>query len=75
MSVDKVEAARNEVKRLANIVMVKNAYGKWRMCIDFTDLNKVCPKDEFPLPRIDSLVEAAATLELMKLLDCYSGYH
>jgi hypothetical protein len=37
--------------------------------------NKACPKDEFPLPRIDSLVDAAATSELMILLDCYSGYH
>jgi hypothetical protein len=90
MSDDKVEGARNEVKRLlsagvirevtypewlANIVMVKKANGKWRMCIDFTDLNKACPKDEFPLPRIDSLVDAAASSELMSLLDCYSGYH
>jgi hypothetical protein len=41
------------------------------MCIDFTDLNKACPKDEFPLPRIDT----AATSELMSLLDCYLGYH
>jgi hypothetical protein len=41
------------------------------MCIDFIDLNKACLKDEFPLPRIDSLVDAAATLELMSLLDCY----
>jgi hypothetical protein len=90
MSDDKAEGARNEVKRLlsagvirevtylewlANIVMVKKANGKWRMCIDFTDLNKACPKDEFPLPRIDSLIDAAATSELMSLLDCYSGYH
>jgi hypothetical protein len=45
------------------------------MCIDFTNLNKACPKDEFPLPRIDSLVDAAASSELMSLLDCYSGYH
>jgi hypothetical protein len=45
------------------------------MCIDFTDLNKACLKDEFPFPRIDSLMDAAATLELISLLDCYSSYH
>ena len=38
---------------LANVVMVKKNTGKWRMCVDFTDLNKACPKDSFPLPRID----------------------
>jgi hypothetical protein len=90
MSDDKADGGRNEVKRLlsagvirevtypewlANTVMVKKANGKWRMCIDFTDLNKACRKDEFPLPRIDTLVDAAASLELMSLLDCYSGYH
>jgi hypothetical protein len=90
MSDDKAEGARNEVKRLlsarvirevkypewlANTVMVKKANGKWRICIDFTDLNKACPKDEFPLPRIDCLVDAAASSELMSLLDSYSGYH
>ena len=38
---------------LANVVLVKKANGKWRMCVDFTDLNKTCPKDSFPLPRVD----------------------
>jgi hypothetical protein len=43
------------------------------MCIDFTDINKACPKDEFPLPRIDSLMDAVATSVLVILLDYYSG--
>ena len=43
---------------LANVVMVKKANGKWRMCVDFTDLNKACPKDNYPLPRIDILVDS-----------------
>jgi len=45
------------------------------MCIDFTTLNKFCPKDEFPLPRIDTLVDAAAGSEMLSMLDCFSGYH
>jgi hypothetical protein len=45
------------------------------MCIDFTNLNKACPKDNFPLPRIDKIVDSAAGCEVMSLLDCFSGYH
>ena len=45
---------------LANIVMVKKANRKWRMCMDFTDLNKACPKDSYPLPRVDVLVDFTA---------------
>jgi hypothetical protein len=87
---DKAKGARNEVKRLlsagvirevtypewlANTVMVRMTNEKYRMCIDFTDLNKACRKNEFPLPRIESLIDTTATSELMSLLDCYSGYH
>ena len=45
---------------LANVVMVKKANGKWRMCLDFANLNKACPKDSYPLPRIDTLVDSTA---------------
>jgi hypothetical protein len=55
--------------------MVRKANGKWRMCVDFTDLNKACPKDHFPLPRIDQLVDSTAGCELLSFLDAYSGYH
>ena len=43
---------------LANMVMVKKANRKWRMCVDFTDLNKACPKDSYPFPRVDALVDS-----------------
>ena len=45
---------------LANVVMVKKANGKWRMCVDFTDLNKACPKDNYPFSRVDVLVNSTA---------------
>ena len=60
---------------LANVVMVPKKNGSWRMCIDFTTLNKFCPKDEFPLPRIDTLVDAAIGSEMLSMLDFFSGYH
>ncbi|XP_074336467.1 uncharacterized protein LOC141673611 [Apium graveolens] len=60
---------------LANPVLVKKPNGKWRTCVDFTDLNKACPKDSFPLPRIDQLVDATAGHALLSFMDAYSGYN
>ncbi|KAL5542865.1 hypothetical protein UlMin_010575 [Ulmus minor] len=60
---------------IANVVLVKKSNGNWRVCIDFTDLNRACPKDSFPLPRIDQLVDATAGHELLSFMDAYSGYN
>uniref|UniRef100_A0A2N9EA47 Uncharacterized protein n=1 Tax=Fagus sylvatica TaxID=28930 RepID=A0A2N9EA47_FAGSY len=84
------EAVREEVERLlkigairevlypqwlSNTVVVKKKNGKWRVCVDFTDLNKACPKDPFPLPKIDQLVDSTAGHERMSFLDAFQGYH
>ena len=60
---------------LSNTVVVKEKNGKWRVCIDFTDLNKACPKDSFPLPKIDQLVDATSGHQRMSFLDAFQGYH
>jgi hypothetical protein len=60
---------------LANVVLVKKATEKWRMCIDFTDLNRACPKDSFPLPRIDLLVDSTSGHELLTFMDAFSRYN
>ncbi|XP_021812768.1 uncharacterized protein LOC110755796 [Prunus avium] len=87
---ERYEAMKNEVDKLmtigfireavypdwlANSVMVWKAKGGWRMFQDYTDLNKACPKDSFPLPRIDELVDATAGHELLSFMDAYSGYN
>ena len=60
---------------LANVVLVKKENGKWRLYIDFTDINKAYPKDSFPLPRIDLIVDATTGHELLSFMDAFSGYN
>ena len=55
--------------------MVKKANGKWMMRVDFTDLNKACPKDSYLLPRIDQLVDSTASHKLLSFMDIFSGYN
>ena len=84
------EAIRNEVTKLkqagaikevfysqwlANTVLVKKKTRKWRVHVDFTDLNKACPKDSFPMPRIDQLVDATVGHPRMSFLDTFQEYH
>ncbi|GAU22742.1 hypothetical protein TSUD_138660 [Trifolium subterraneum] len=89
-SPEKAEAARKAVKDLleanfiaeaqyttwlSNVVLVKKSNGKWRMCVDYTDLNSACPKDSYPLPNIDKLVDNSSEFKLLSFMDAYSGYN
>ncbi|XP_027166027.1 uncharacterized protein LOC113765993 [Coffea eugenioides] len=60
---------------LSNPVMVKKDTGAWRMCVNFTDLYKVCPKDCYPLPKVDTLVDSTMGYEILCFLDAFKGYH
>jgi hypothetical protein len=60
---------------LANPVIVPKANGKLRMCIDYTSLNKACPKVPYPLPSIDQIVDSTSGCDLLSFLDAYSGFH
>ena len=90
LSNEHVKAVKNEVAKLkqvgaikeifypqwlANTVVVKKKTGKWRVCVDFKDLNRDCPKDPFPMPRIDQLVDATVGHPWMSFLDAFQGYH
>ena len=89
-SKEQVDAIRDEVRKLkqigaikevfypewlANTVVVKKKSGKWRVCVDFTDLNKVCLKDSFPMSQIDQLVDATVGHHRISFLDSFQGYH
>ena len=61
---------------LANPVLIlKKNNNEWRMCVEYTDLNKHCPNDLFGLPCIDQVIDMTAGCVLLSFLDCYSGYH
>ena len=60
---------------LANVDLMKKANKKWRICVDFTDLNSACPKDSSPLPRIDQLVDSTVEHKLLTFIDAFSGYN
>jgi hypothetical protein len=60
---------------LPNPIIVPKANGKLRMCIDYTSLNKACPKDPYPLPHIDQIVDSTSRCKLLSFLDAYSGFH
>ncbi|KAL0328148.1 UNVERIFIED_CONTAM: Retrovirus-related Pol polyprotein from transposon gypsy [Sesamum calycinum] len=54
---------------------ISEATGKWRMCTNYTNLNKACPKDPYPLPRIDLLMDSTVGCELFSMMDTYQEYH
>ena len=60
---------------LANVVVVPKKGNKWRLCVDYTDLKEACPKDNFPLPCIDQIVDALVENEMLSSLDTFSRYH
>ena len=60
---------------LSNPILVRKKSGKWRMCVDYTGLNKACPKDPFSLPCIDQVVDSTSGCETLCFLDAYSEYH
>jgi len=74
MKVDFIKKARYTTW-LADVVMVKKSNGKWRMCVDYTYLNKACPKDSYPLQSIDRLVDDVTGHTILSFLYAYLGYN
>ncbi|XP_065023219.1 uncharacterized protein LOC135649050 [Musa acuminata AAA Group] len=87
---DRQRAIREEVDRLlaagfieeakypqwlSNVVLMKKHNGSWRMCVDYTSLNNACPKDCYPLPKVDQLVDATAGHTRLSFMDAYSRYN
>jgi hypothetical protein len=87
---DKKDVIKREIARLLDADFIKEVYHPdllgnpilvpkknkdWRMCVDYTDLNKTCKKDPFRLPRIDQVMDSTAGCSLLSFLDCYSRYH
>ena len=60
---------------LANVVMVPKKGDKWRICVDYTDLDEACPKDSFPLSLVDQIFDASARHEMLSFIDAFSGYY
>ncbi|XP_071708672.1 uncharacterized protein [Rutidosis leptorrhynchoides] len=89
MALERSEFLDNELQRLvdasimkkvkyqtwvANPVMVKKADESWRMCVDYKDINKACPKDNYPLPKMDCKVKSLSGFQFLSFLDAYRGY-
>ena len=90
-SAEKREAIKKELAKLLTAGFIKEVYhpewlanhvlvlkknnNEWRMCVDYTDLNKHYPKDPFGLSRIDQVINSTGSCVLLSFLDCYSGYH
>ena len=87
---ERQQVVREEVKRLlaagfieeakyprwlSNVVLVKKPSGSWRMCVDYTDLNRACPKDCYPLPQINQLVDATTGHAYLSFMVAFSGYN
>ena len=60
---------------LENVVVVPKKNGKWRVCVDYSDLNEACLKDIFLLPRIDQIMDTTTGIELLSFMDAYSRYN